>query len=406
MKKANKKHKIAVITGTRAEYWILKPLINEIKNDPDLKLQLIVTGAHLVREFGNTVTDIEKDGFDINERIDILTSSVTDGGITNSDVSVAMGNAMINAPGVWERLNPDVVVVLGDRYEILALAASAHVCRIPVAHIHGGEITEGAFDDAFRHAITKMSHFHFTATEEYRKRVVQLGESPDRVFNTGALALDTIKTLKILSKKELEKKLKFTFNKHNVLVTFHPVTLENDSAIQLQNLLSVLDKLEETHIIFTKANADPGGSAINKIIEEYVSENLIKSVVFSSMGHLRYFSAMQYVDAVVGNSSSGIIEAPSFKIGTINIGDRQKGRMKAESVIDCTPAKNDIIKAFKKLYSENFQTKIKSVSNPYDGQNTARKIVYILKSKMNNLELKKEFYDIDFKIIDKEEANG
>jgi GDP/UDP-N,N'-diacetylbacillosamine 2-epimerase (hydrolysing) len=398
MKKTNKKYKVAVVTGTRAEYWILKSLLNEIKNSDSLKLQLIVTGSHLSNEFGFTVTDIERDGFDIDARIDILNPFVAGGGITNKDVSVAMGNAMVAAPEVWEKLNPDVIVVLGDRYEILALVASAHVCRIPVAHIHGGELTEGAFDDSFRHAITKMSLLHFTATDEYRMRVIQLGEFPDRVFNTGALALDSIKTLKLLLKEELEKELKFIFNKRNVLVTFHPVTLESDSGAQFENLLYVLDKLQETNIIFTKANADPGGSVINRMIDEYVSENITKSVVFASMGHLRYFSTIQYVDAVVGNSSSGIIEVPSFKTGTINIGDRQKGRMKAKSVIDCAPDKNDIIKAFEQLYSEDFQTKIMQVSNPYDGWNTAGKIVHILKSEINNLELKKMFYDIDFKI--------
>jgi GDP/UDP-N,N'-diacetylbacillosamine 2-epimerase (hydrolysing) len=398
MKKTDKKHKVAVVTGTRAEYWILKSLLNEIKNSDGLKLQLIVTGSHLSNEFGFTVTDIEKDGFNIDARIDILNPSVAGGGIMNKDVSAAMGNAMVSAPEVWEKLNPDVIVVLGDRYEILALVASAHVFRIPIAHIHGGELTEGAFDDSFRHAITKMSLLHFTATDEYRMRVIQLGESPDRVFNTGALALDSIKTLKLLSKEELEKELKFIFNKRNLLVTFHPVTLESNSGAQFQNLLYVLDELQETNIIFTKANADPGGSVINRMIDEYVSENITKSVVFASMGHLRYFSTIQYVDAVVGNSSSGIIEVPSFKTGTINIGDRQKGRMKAKSVIDCSPDKNDIIKAFEQLYSEDFQKKIMQVSNPYDGWNTAGKIVHILKSEINNLELKKEFYNIDFKI--------
>jgi GDP/UDP-N,N'-diacetylbacillosamine 2-epimerase (hydrolysing) len=388
--------KIAVVTGARAEYWILRPLLNEIKNDPYLELQLIVTGSHLLKEFGQTINEIKNDGFRIDAEINILTSS--NGGITNSDVSIAMGNAMTQAPQVWERLDPDIVVVLGDRYEVLALTASAHVSRIPIAHIHGGELTEGAFDDSFRHAITKMSYFHFTAADEYRKRVIQLGESPDRVFNVGALALDSIKGLHLLSKEALEKELHFTFSKRNLLVTFHPVTLERDSEIQFQTLLNVLDGLKETNVVFTKANADPGGRVINNMIDEYVSRNTKQSVAYVFMGHLRYFSTMKYVDAVVGNSSSGIIEAPSFKIGTINMGDRQKGRIKADSVIDCVASSEGIGKAFAKLYSKDFQTKIRHVSNPYDCENTAKKILNILKLKMDNLELKKEFYDICFKL--------
>jgi GDP/UDP-N,N'-diacetylbacillosamine 2-epimerase (hydrolysing) len=390
--------KIAVVTGARAEYWILRPLLNEIKNDPDLELRLIVTGSHLLKEFGQTINEIKNDEFKIDAEINILTSSIINDGITNSGVSIAMGNAMTHAPRVWEGLDPDIIVVLGDRYEVLALTASAHVSRIPIAHIHGGELTEGAFDDSFRHAITKMSYFHFTAADEYRKRVVQLGESPDRVFNVGALALDSMKGLNLLSKEALEKELHFTFNKRNLLVTFQPVTLESDSEIQFQTLLNVLDELEETNIVFTKANADPGGSVINTMIDEYVSRNTKKSAAFASMGHLKYFSTMKYVDAVVGNSSSGIIEAPSFKIGTINIGDRQKGRIKAESVIDCVPSSEGIGKAFAKLYSKDFKAKIRHVSNPYDGENTAKKILSILKSQMNNIELKKEFYNIGFKL--------
>lgn len=393
----DKKQKIAVVTGARADYWILRPLLSEIKNDPDLELQLVVTGSHLLKEFGKTKNEIQRDGFKIDAEINILTSSIIDGGITSSSVSIAMGNALTHAPQAWERLDPAIMIVLGDRYEVLALTASAHVSNIPIAHIHGGELTEGVFDDSFRHAITKMSNLHFAATEEYRKRVIQLGESPDRVYNVGALALDSIKKLELLSKEELETDLKFTFNQHNLLVTFHPVTLENDSEMQFQILLNVLDRLKETNIVFTKANADPGGNVINKMIDEYVSRNTRKSVAFASMGHLKYFSTMKYVDAVVGNSSSGIIEAPSFKIGTINVGDRQKGRIKAESIIDCVPSSEGMEKAFEKLYSKDFQTKIKHVSNPYDGKNTAEKILSILKSHMNNIELKKEFYDIDFR---------
>jgi GDP/UDP-N,N'-diacetylbacillosamine 2-epimerase (hydrolysing) len=285
---------------------------------------------HLSPEFGLTYKEIEKE-FKINKKIEMLLSSDTSVGISKS-----MGLAQISFAESYDELKPDIVIVLGDRYEIFSATSAAMIARIPIAHIHGGEKTEGAFDESISHSITKMSHLHFTATEEYKNRVIQLGEHPSRVFNVGGMGIENIKRLKLLSKDEFEKSIEFKLNIKNILVTFHPVTLENSTAKeQFQELLDAIDELEDTNIIFTKANSDTDGRVINQMIDEYVTKNSHKSIVFTSLGQLRYLSALQYVDAVVGNSSSGLAEAPSFKIGTINIGDRQKGRIKASSVIDC-----------------------------------------------------------------------
>ena len=385
------KRKICVVTGSRAEYGLLKPLIEKIKDDASLKLQLIVTGMHLSKEFGFTYKEIEKDEFKINKKIVILSKLDTPVSISKS-----IGLAVEGFAKGYERLKPDIIVVLGDRFEIFSAAIAAHINRIPIAHIHGGELTEGAFDDAFRHSITKMSHLHFTSTEKYKKRVIQLGEDPKMVFNVGAIGLDNIKRLKLLSKKELEKALNFKFNKHNFLVTFHPVTLENNtSKLQFQNLLNVLLGLKDTNIIFTKANADTGGRIINKMIDKYVSRNFSKAIAFASMGQLKYLSTIPFVDAVVGNSSSGIIEVPSFNIGTIDIGDRQKGRIKAKSITECKPTKKGIVRAISKLYSRPFQRKLKNVVNPHGDGNATKKIVDVIK-KTDIFTTKKRFFDINF----------
>ena len=386
------KRKICIITGSRAEYGLLKPLLDEIKNDPDLSLHLIVTGMHLSPEFGLTFAEIEKEGFKIDNKIEILLSSDTATGTLK-----AMGLALISLSEVYERLRPDIIVLLGDRFEIFCAAASALVSKIPVAHIHGGEVTEGAFDDAFRHSITKMSHLHFTSTEEYKKRVIQLGESPDRVFNVGAIGLDNIRKMRLLTKKELEKELKFKFGKRNLLVTYHPATLSTlNTRKQFSSLLDTINELENTKIIFTKSNADPGGKIINEMIDKFVFENDQKAVVFTSMGQLKYLSTMQFVDAVVGNSSSGIIEAPSFKIGTINIGDRQKGRIKAKSIIDCEATRESIKEAFKQLYEKDFQMNLINIINPHGDGNAAENIKKILKTcNITNI-MEKQFYNVNF----------
>lgn len=385
------KRKICIFTGTRAEYGLLRPLMEEIKKDEKLQLQIIASGMHLSPEFGLTFKEIEKDGFNIDEKVEMLLSSDTPAGISKS-----IGLGIIGYADALSRLKPDITVILGDRFEALAFAIASFIHRIPIAHLYGGEATYGLIDEGIRHSITKMSYLHFTSTEEYRKVVIQLGESPERVFNVGALGIDNIKKMNLLSKDELEKKLQFKFGKRNFLVTYHPVTLEKETTKEhFRNLLSVLEELKEIKIIFTKANADTEGRIINYMIDEFVKKYPYRAKAFVSMGQLLYLSTMQYVDAVVGNSSSGIIEAPSFKIGTINIGDRQKGRIRAESVIDCEPTKESIKKAIEKLYSQEFQEKLKKVVNPYGDGYAAERIVKILKD-FNICSVKKEFYRINF----------
>jgi GDP/UDP-N,N'-diacetylbacillosamine 2-epimerase (hydrolysing) len=383
------KRKICIVTGTRAEYGLLYWLMKEIEEDNDLELQVIVTGMHLSPEFGLTYKEVEKD-FKIDKKIEILLSSDTPVGISKS-----MGLAQISFTEVYNELNPDILVVLGDRYEIFSAVSVAMISRIPTAHLHGGETTEGAFDESIRHSITKMSHLHFTAADQYRDRVIQLGEHPSRVFNVGGMGIESIKRFKLLSKEEFEKSIDFKLNKKNIIVTFHPVTLENSTASeQFQNLLDAIDELEDTNIIFTKANSDTDGRIINKMIDEYVANNLSKAVCFISLGQLRYLSALQYVEAMVGNSSSGLLEAPSFKIGTINIGDRQKGRIMADSVIDCDNDLVSIRNGFEKLYSEKFVKLLVDVANPYGDGGASKQIKEIIKKISLADILKKSFYDI------------
>lgn len=383
--------KICVITGTRSEYGLLYWLMKEIEADFDLELQIIVTGMHLSPEFGLTYKEIEKD-FTITKKIEMLLSSDTPVGISKS-----MGLAQISFAESFEELKPDLVVVLGDRYEIFSAASAAMIARIPIAHLHGGETTEGAFDESIRHSITKMAHLHFTAAEEYRNRVIQLGERPERVYNVGGMGIENIKQLKLLERDAFEDNIDFKLNKKNILVTFHPVTLENNTAKkQFQALLDAIDSLEDTNIIFTKANSDTGGRIINQMIDEYVAKNKEKSIAFISLGHLRYLSALQFIDAVVGNSSSGLLEAPSFKIGTINIGDRQRGRIKAASVIDCGTTQKDIYLALQQLYSAPFQESLKKVKNPYGEGIASQQIIKVLKNTPLNALLKKTFYTITF----------
>jgi len=384
------KRKICVVTGTRAEYGLLYRLMREIDRDRDLTLQLVVTGMHLSPEFGLTYREIEKDGFRIDRKIEMLLSSDTSVGVTKS-----VGLGMIGFSEAYADLSPDIVVLLGDRYEILSAAAAALIARIPIAHIHGGEVTEGAIDEAIRHSITKMSYLHFTAMEPYSKRVIQLGESPDRVFTVGGLGIDNIKKMKLLNRKAFEKAIGFALGLKNLLITFHPATLEKQTAEQqCRTLLSALHELRDTKLIFTKSNADMGGRIINHLIDRYVSQNSDRAVSFDSLGQLLYLSALRNVDGVVGNSSSGIIEAPTFRIGTIDIGDRQKGRIKAESVIECKPAKTSILRAIEKLYSREFQSSLKEVRNPYGDGNASIRVKRILKERLPIKDLKKRFYDL------------
>jgi GDP/UDP-N,N'-diacetylbacillosamine 2-epimerase (hydrolysing) len=382
--------KICVVTGSRAEYGLLGGLMSALHEDDSFKLQVLVTGMHLSPEFGLTYKDIENDGFPITKKVEILLSSDSTVGINKST-----GLALISFGEVFDEISPDLVVVLGDRFETFAAAIAAHVTRIPIAHLHGGEKTEGAVDEAFRHSITKLSHLHFTAAEEYRKRVIQLGEAPTRVFSFGAPGIDNILSQELLSREELERDLDLNFKRKNLIVTFHPVTLEKNSAEkQMKELINALDELDDTMIIFTMPNADTDGRIIIELIEEYVSFNKDKSRAFTSLGLLRYPSCLKQVDGVVGNSSSGLIEVPVFKIGTVNIGDRQKGRLSAMSVINCGTKKDDILHAINKIYSPSFQKVLKNVKNPYGSGRVSENIVNILRrTDFSTLE-KKAFYDI------------
>ena len=384
--------KICVVTSTRAEYGLLYWLFKEIKADSELKLQLIVTGMHLSPEFGLTYKEIEKE-FKIDKKIEILSGSHT-----SLDICAEMARVYEKFASALAELKPDILVLLGDRYEIFGVAGVASIMQIPIAHIHGGETTQGAFDEAFRHSITKMSHIHFAATNEYANRIIQLGEEPSRVFNVGGPGIENIKKLNLLNKNEFEKSIKFKLAKKNLLITFHPATLENSSAReQFNELLNALDELEETNFIFTKANSDTDGDVINKMIDEYVRQNPQKAAAFVSLGQLRYLSAIKFVDIVLGNSSSGLLEVPSFKKATINIGDRQKGRARASSVIDVRPVKEEILAAIKRAYSKEFEQTLKDTINPYDGGNPSKKMVKILKEiKLDGI-LKKKFYDIGIK---------
>jgi len=387
------KRKICVVTGSRAEYGLLYWLLKEIETDKKLKLQLVVTGMHLSSKFGLTYKEIETD-FKIDKKINLSLTADTSQGISNS-----MSIAQRSFSKTYDELKPDIILVLGDRYEIFSSVVAAMIARIPVAHIHGGEITKGVIDDAIRHCITKMSQIHFVAAKEYLKRLVQLGENKKNIFNVGGMGIENIKRLKLLSRKEFEKSINFKLNKKNILVTFHPITLEkNKSKIHFQELLKCVSDLKDTNIIFTKANSDMGGKIINKMIDHYINKNRKNSIGVTSLGQVRYLSALQYVDVVVGNSSSGLLEAPSFKIATINIGDRQSGRIKANSIVDCLPNKKSIRIAFKKVYSKKFQNNLKNVKNPYGEGCASKKITKVLKNiKLKGI-LKKGFFNIKFSI--------
>ena len=382
--------KICIVTGTRAEYGLLKPIIDKVYKSDELELQLVVTGMHLSTEFGLTYQEIEQDGYPITAKIEMLLSSDTAVGVTKS-----MGVALIGFADYFEMHKPDIVIILGDRYEMLMAASAALVARIPIAHIHGGELTGGARDESIRHSITKMSYLHFTATEEYKNRVIQLGEQPQTVFNVGALGIENIKKVGLLSKEELESALDFPLTSSTIMITYHPVTLEKmTSETQFRNILDVIDKHQELSVIFTKANSDTDGRIINKMIDNYVENNRDRCRGFVSLGQLKYLSALQFCAVVVGNSSSGIIEVPSFGIPTVNIGDRQKGRICAESVISCGNSVQEIESALNKALTPEFRNEIKNVRNPYEGVHTSNRIIEIINEALDKgIDMKKEFYD-------------
>ena len=384
------KRKVCVVTGTRAEYGLLRWVIDGIAKSPVLELQLIATGMHLSPEFGLTVQEIEADCHRIDRKVEMLLSSDTSVGIIKS-----MGLGMIGFADALEELQPDLLLVLGDRFEIFAAASAALIARIPIAHIHGGEATEGLIDESIRHSITKMSHFHFVAAREYRWRVIQLGEEPDRVFQVGGLGVDNIMRLEPLSRNELEAAINFRFLSRNLLITFHPVTLEkNTSSYQMDQLLAALSELQDTGLIFTMPNADTDGRVLFEKIQSFCNESS-NAQVYTSLGQLRYLSCVRYVDAVVGNSSSGLAEVPSLKKATINIGDRQRGRLKATSVIDCDPNTLSISQAINRSYSSDFLNQLKTTENPYGGGGACSEIVNTLENiSLNDSVFKKTFYDL------------
>ena len=384
--------KIAVVTGTRAEYGLLYWIIKGIHEDPELELQLIVTGMHLSPEFGLTVKEIEKDGFPIAERVEMLLSSDTETAIATS-----MGLGMIGFAKAYEHLRPDVLVVLGDRFEIHAAVSASIPFRIPVAHIHGGESTEGLIDEPIRHAITKMSHIHFAATDQYRKRIIQMGELPKNVFCFGAPGLDNIYRLKLLNIEKLSEELKIPRNVKIGIVTFHPVTLEKGSTrSQILELLEAIKEFEEIYWVFTLPNADTEGRSITEKINNFVSEFPEKGRVFISLGQLRYLSLLKNAVLMVGNSSSGLVEAPSVELPVVNIGDRQRGRVRGKNVIDVPECKKEpIINSIYKALSPDFRNSLKGMKNPYGEGNASEKIVKILKTiSLGEGLIKKTFYEI------------
>jgi GDP/UDP-N,N'-diacetylbacillosamine 2-epimerase (hydrolysing) len=383
------KRKICIVTGSRADYGLLRLVMQGIKDDSELSLQVVATGMHLSPTFGLTFKEIEADGFNIDIKVKTLGRSDMD-----LDITKSMGKGIVGCAEAFAKLKPDLVVVLGDRYEIFAAAAAALVLRIPLAHLHGGETSTGAYDEAFRHSISKMSNLHFVATKEYRNRVIQLGENPNNVFLVGGLGVDVLKNITLLTKKELEDSLQIEFRAKSLLITFHPVTLENEtSEMQIRALLSALSNLKDTTLIFTMPNADNGSHTIIRLIQEYVKENN-DAFAFRSLGQKLYLSCVAHVDGVVGNSSSGLTEVPSFKKGTINIGSRQAGRLQASSVINCLTEEREISSALELLFSDNFQSALKDVSNPYGEGGASIKIVNALKASNLDGIIQKAFYDL------------
>ena len=385
------KRKICIVTSTRADWGLLSGIAQALNKRDDVTLQIIATNMHLVEKFGNTWQEIERDGLKINYKVPMPCDTDTANGTIN-----AMGECMQGMSKAFGELNPDMLLILGDRYEMLAVAATALIHRIPVAHMHGGEVTQGAFDESIRHSITKMSHLHFTSTEEARNRVIQLGENPAHVFNTGAIGVYNILNTDFLSRQELEDSLGTSIPKKSIFVTFHPSTLDDISPrTQCENLLKALELHQDYKILFSYPNNDPSGQIIIELIEDFVSRNHERSIVFPSLGARRYLSVLKCVSAVVGNSSSGILEVPSMHIPTLNIGIRQQGRQRAESVIDCGTSFEDICAGLERVLSAEEQARAKTIANPYEQPNTLNKIVETVATfPLDNI-IQKPFYDIN-----------
>ena len=391
--------KICIFTSTRAEWGLQCGVADLVRRSDELQLQLLVSGSHLSEKHGMTVLEIEADGFAVDARVDILQFDDSSTGICKS-----MGLALSGYGEALEQLRPDLLVILGDRYESFCVAAAAQIQRIPIAHIHGGESTEGLIDEAFRHSITKMAYLHFPCCEEYRQRIIQLGEDPSRVFNVGALGLENIRKIPLMEREELGASIQFKLDRPFFLVTFHPVTLEEStSGEQFENLLSAMDQFPNHGIIFTKANADTDGQIVNDRIDTYAAMHPDRCLAVASLGLRRYLSAMKICDAVVGNSSSGILETPAFGIPTVNIGDRQKGRIRTKSIIDCEPTQDAIATALQKALDPQFRDSLRGMKHPCEQENTAVQMVE--KIQQSNLEgvLKKPFFDMS---TDKDDHEG
>lgn len=381
--------KICFATGTRAEYGLLSRLMRLVKEDKDLQLQVIATNMHLMPEYGETYKEIEKDGFTIDKKVYMHKPSDDAHGIISS-----MAEEMQGMNDALSELKPDILVLLGDRYEILVAAQVALIHRVPIAHIHGGEVTEGAFDDAIRHSVTKMSSLHFTSCEEYRHRVIQMGEQPSRVFDVGSLGVENIKAVPLMTKDELEASLDFKIDTQTILVTYHPVTLGGNPAKDIREFLDALDQFKDLKVIFTMPNSDTGRDAIALAVENYVEKHSNRAKAYTSLGLRRYLSTLQFVKTAVGNSSSGIIEVPSFGIPTLNIGDRQKRRLASKSVVNCGTSKDEVIAGLKLCLSEEMQKAAKTYENPYAKPDTANLIYQELKNVvLAGLNLK-TFYDL------------
>lgn len=381
--------KVCVVTGSRAEYGLLKWVMKGIQDSDLMELQVVVTGAHLSPEFGLTYLEIEKDGFTIDRKVEMLLSSDSAVGVAKS-----VGLAIAGLAETFEELRPDLLLLLGDRYEIWAAGAAATLSRLPIAHIHGGELTEGAIDEAMRHSLTKMAHLHFVAAPEFRQRVIQLGESPDRVFTVGALGLDNIARMPLMNIEELQSCLDVELGERNLLVTFHPVTLSSGSAtLEMESLLAALDSFTDIHTFITLPNADMEGRGIINLIREYTARSP-RATAFTSLGQVRYHSLMYHVDGIVGNSSSGLIEAPAMHKPTVNIGERQSGRLRAISVVDCASDTDSIIEAIQTIYSTEFQSNLTCLTNPYGKPGGSAKVVEILEDASLEGILKKHFQDL------------
>ena len=384
--------KLLVFTGNRADYGLLKPILTYIQASNILQLFLCVSGSHLSKNHGYTISEIESDGFSISHKIDIDLLSDSPSGICQS-----MANGLSQYAHILDVEKPDIALVLGDRFEAFSFATACMVMRVPLAHLYGGESTIGAIDESIRHSITKMSHFHFTSTNICRNRVIQLGENPQHVWSVGSTGIDSLLNEPLTSRQSLESELDIVFSETNFLITLHPVTLEdNTSLLYTEQLLQALSHLKDVGLFFTSANADADGQIINSCIKSFVKNHQSSRPVyfFDSLGIRNYQSLMAQMTGVIGNSSSGLIEAPSFKIGTINIGDRQKGRTQANSIIQCSPVSEHILTAIRTLKSSKFQTNLITTNNPYGDGHSSERIVSILESLSLENVLKKPFYGI------------